>query len=156
VAIWKDVSAEMPSAKLTIIGDGPEKGRLLKLIERENLEENIAVTGFVDEKRKFEIMRKSALLLLPSYYESWGVVIAEAMSLGLPVIVYDLPALQSVWGKDVIYVPEGDRRTFGITVKKLLSDPRLRSELSRRGLKRSRDYLWSDIATYEANAIERL
>jgi glycosyltransferase involved in cell wall biosynthesis len=156
VAIWKGVSAKIPNAKLTIIGDGPEKDRLLKLIEKEHLDNNITLNGFVDEKRKFEIMRKAKLLLLPSYYESWGIVILEAMSLGLPVITYDLPALRSVWGKDIIYVPEGDKRAFEITVVELLRDPQLRSQLSSHGLERSTDYSWINIATYEANAIERL
>lgn len=156
VAIWKGVSADISNAKLMIIGEGPEKGRLLKLIEKEDLGANIIINGFVDEQRKFEIMRKSALLILPSYYESWGIVIAEAQNLGLPVITYDLPAMKSVWGNDIICISEGDTRAFGTAVIELLGDSQLRSELSRRGRQRSRQYLWSNIAALEAEAIESL
>jgi glycosyltransferase involved in cell wall biosynthesis len=148
------VSAEIPTAKLVMIGDGSEKDRLTKLIEREGLTERITVCGFVEETTKFDLLRKSTLFVLPSSVDAWGIVVAEALSNGVPVIVYDLPAFRSIWGSNIIYVPEGDKRVFAETVVKLLHDAPLRSELSKNGLKRLRELLWVDIAKYEANAIE--
>jgi glycosyltransferase involved in cell wall biosynthesis len=155
VAIWKDVSALLPTAKLAIIGDGSEKDHLVEFIEKEQLQERITLCGYLEEER-FEVMRKSKLLLLPSYIESWGTVVVEAMSCGLPVIAYDLQELRMLWGSNISYVPTGDRKSFTETVVGLLRDANLRSTLSRQGLKRSTDFLWTDIAAYEANAIERL
>jgi glycosyltransferase involved in cell wall biosynthesis len=154
VRIWKAVSSEIPTAKLVMIGDGSEKDRLTKLIEREHLTKNITLCGFVEETTKFDILRKSTLFVLPSSVDAWGIVIAEAMSCGVPVIVYDLPAFRTIWGSTIVYVPEGDKRVFAETVVKLLEDAQLRSELSKNGLKRLRELLWVDIAKYEANAIE--
>jgi glycosyltransferase involved in cell wall biosynthesis len=156
VPIWKAVSSEIPTAKLVMIGNGSEKDRLTKLIEREHLTENITLCGFVEETKKFDILRKSKLFVLPSSVDAWGIVIAEAMSNGVPVIVYDLPAFRTIWEDTIIYVPEGDRQAFAKTVLELLRDPGLRSELSQNGLGRLRNLLWIDIAQHEANAIDSL
>jgi glycosyltransferase involved in cell wall biosynthesis len=155
VEIWKDVCSKIPAAKLAIVGDGPEKDHLIELIQHEHLQDRVTFFGYLGEER-FDIMRQSNLLLLPSYLESWGTVVLEAMSIGLPTIAYDLRTLRSVWGNDVLYVSEGDKRAFGSAVVELLNDPEVRSEFSHRALKRSKNYLWSTIAAYEANAIDQL
>jgi glycosyltransferase involved in cell wall biosynthesis len=155
VAIWKDVSALIPSAKLAIIGDGSEKNHLLELIEKEQLQERITLCGYLGDER-FEIMRKSKLFLLPSYLEAWPITIVEAMSCGLPVIAYDLQELRALWGRNVSFVPIGDRVSFTKTVVELLLDPELRLQFSRCGLKQSIGHLWTNIATYEATAIGSL
>jgi glycosyltransferase involved in cell wall biosynthesis len=156
VAIWRDVCSRMPDAKLAIVGDGSEKDRLINLIEAEHLTGNITLCGFVEEKRKFEIMLSSTLFLLPSYADDWGIAILDAMSCGLPAIVYDSPALRTVWGDDVAFVPAGDTASFGQTLLRMLRDPQLRAELSSVGLRRSVQYSWTNIAAEEAEAIESL
>jgi glycosyltransferase involved in cell wall biosynthesis len=156
VTIWKTVSDEIPTAKLAIIGAGSEKDRLVKVIDEARLNKNIVLCGFVDDKKKFEVMHRSKLFLLPSYVDARPIAIIEAMGCGLPVVAYDLPALRPIWGQDVLYVPQTDTGAFAATVIKLLEDPRLRSELSRRALRRGNTAsTWKDIAAYEANAIER-
>jgi glycosyltransferase involved in cell wall biosynthesis len=156
VAIWGDVSSRMPDAKLAIVGDGSEKDQLTNLIEAEHLTRNIVLCGFVEEQRKFEIMIRSKLFLLPSYADDWGIAILDAMSCGLPAIVYDSPALRTVWGDDVTFVPAGDTASFGQALVRLLRDPQLRAELSSTGLRRSAQYSWTKIAGEEAEAIESL
>jgi glycosyltransferase involved in cell wall biosynthesis len=156
VAIWKLISDKIPAAKLAMIGIGSDKDDLISLIERDRLSKNIMLCGFVDEKKKFEVMQRSKLFVLPSYVDAKPIAILEAMSCGLPVIAYDLPALKSTWGQDMVYVPQGDTESFAKTVFDLLEDPQKRLVLSRRGLNRSKDArTWEDIATYEVNAIKR-
>jgi glycosyltransferase involved in cell wall biosynthesis len=156
VTIWKDVSTRMPSAKLAIVGDGSEKDRLTSSIEAEHLTCNVILFGYVEEQRKFEIMLSSKLFLLPSYADDWGIAILDAMSCGLPAIIYDSPALRTVWGDDVTYVPAGDTASFGRTLLRLLQDQQLRAELSSIGLRRSAQYSWTKIAAKEAEAIKSL
>lgn len=156
VAIWKEVVVELPRAKLAIVGDGSDRDRLVRLTETEHLQENIALCGFVEESRKFEILLNSKLFLMPSYADDWGIAILEALSCGVPAVVYDFPALRSIWGNDVTYVPAGDTKSFAQTVLRLLHDPLRRSELSSTGLKRSTQYLWSNVARDEGDIIENL
>jgi len=156
VAIWRYVSSRMPDAKLAIVGDGSasEKDRLINLIEAGHLTHNIMLCGYVAEQRKFEIMLSSKLFVLPSYADSWGIAILDAMSCGVPAIVYDFPALRTIWGDDITYVPAGDTASFGRTLLRLLRDPQRRAELSNIGLRRSAQYSWTNIAREEAEAIE--
>jgi glycosyltransferase involved in cell wall biosynthesis len=156
VAIWGDVCSRMPDAKLAIVGDGSEKDRLTNLIEAEHLTDNITLCGYVEEQRKFAIMLRSKLFLMPSYADDWGIAILDAMSCGVPAIVYETPALRTVWGDDVTFVPAGDTASFGRTILRLLGDPQLCAELSRTGLRRSAEYSWTNIAREEAEAIESL
>jgi len=155
VEIWKDVSAKIPGAKLAIVGDGPEMGWIAKRIEKEGLEEHIALFGYLEDER-FDVMHSSKLFLLPSYAESWPIVIIEAMGCGLPVVAYDLPELRTVWEDEITYVPKGDRDSFKQSVLSLLENPRLRSKFAENGLKLSKRYLWRFIAECEADAIERV
>ena len=71
-------------------------------------------------------MLSSKLFLLPSYADDWGIAILDAMSCGIPAIVYGTPALRTVWGNDVTFVPAGDTAWFGRTILRLLGDPQLR------------------------------
>jgi glycosyltransferase involved in cell wall biosynthesis len=156
VAIWRIISDKIPSAKLAMIGIGSDKDHLVSLIERDRLTKNIILCGFVDEKKKFEVMQRSRLFVLPSYVDAKPIAILEAMSCGLPVLAYDLSALKSIWQQDIVCIPQGDTASFAKTVLELLEDPQKRLVLSRRGLNRSKDArTWKDIATYEVNAIKR-
>jgi len=140
---------------LAIVGDGVEKNRLVKLIKNEGLDERITLCGYLQQER-FAVMLRSKLFLLPSYAEAWPLVIVEAMSCGLPVIVYDLAALRNVWGNDIVYVPKGNEALFTKTIVSMLDDPELRSTLSQNGSRRSRDYLWGSIAQSELDSIASL
>lgn len=156
VTIWRTISDEIPAAKLAMIGIGSDKDLLVSLIKRDHLMKNVVLYGFVDDQKKFEVMQRSKLFVLPSYVDAKPIAFLEAMSCGLPVVAYDLPALKSTWGQDIAYVPQGDTQLFAKTVLELLEDPQKRLTLSRRGLNRSKDArTWKDIATYEINAIIR-
>lgn len=69
---------------LFIIGDGPEQNNLRKLIQICNLEENITLTGYV--ANPFNQYRQANVLLVPSRFEGFGLVIIEALYNGIPVI----------------------------------------------------------------------
>jgi glycosyltransferase involved in cell wall biosynthesis len=73
--------------KLTIIGDGPEKCKLLKLIEEYNLEDIVEILGYSDDPYRF--IRNSDLFVLSSRYEGFGNVLVEALASGLRIVSTD-------------------------------------------------------------------
>ena len=75
-------------AYLLVVGDGPLKKKLLKIISDLNLD-NINILGFKNQKELKFYYSLADTLILPSDYETWGLVINEAMSAGLPCIVTD-------------------------------------------------------------------
>lgn len=72
-------------ATLTIVGDGPEK-RVLMQMQTEKAARLTTWVGRIENHRVCEFMAAADVLVLPSKYEPWGLVVNEAMAAGLPVI----------------------------------------------------------------------
>jgi glycosyltransferase involved in cell wall biosynthesis len=82
------------SAKLTIVGDGPEHSDLRAFSESLNIAEKIEFTGAVDNVAPF--LEKCHALVLPSYSEGIPRVVMEAFAAGVPVIATDLPGIRQL------------------------------------------------------------
>jgi len=79
---------------LAIVGRGPWKSDIEKLIYKYNLSKYIHLIGFLNQYEDVLMqILKSKFLILPSLYESDPLVIKEALSLSVPCIVSDIPAL---------------------------------------------------------------
>lgn len=61
---------------------------------------------------KYGLFRGAHAVLAPSEFEGFGLVPGEAMSMGTPCVVYDLPVLREVYGDRLVYVPHGDRAAY--------------------------------------------
>jgi len=125
INIWRYVVNKYPEARLLIIGDGPGEivARMKDMITRLELNENIELIGPVYNMReKFSLLANSKLFLLPSHEENWAIVIGEALAVGLPVIVYDLPEIRDIWKNNVLWVAKGDTVAFARKIISLLSN----------------------------------
>jgi glycosyltransferase involved in cell wall biosynthesis len=72
--------------KLVIAGSGPEYSRLKKLVSSLGMQEQISFYGQADRDEVLRLMQESDCFVLSSTFETFGVVVIEAMSCGLPVI----------------------------------------------------------------------
>jgi glycosyltransferase involved in cell wall biosynthesis len=152
IDIWHRVVKACPKAKLLIIGDGPGDvvARMRLMITKLGVTENIEMVGPVyDVKEKFSLLARSKLFLLPSYEENWAIVIGEALTAGLPVVVYDLPEIRRIWGEHVSWVSKGDKRSFAEEVIKLLSNEEYYQTYVGRGANFMKQFDWDSIAEKE-------
>jgi glycosyltransferase involved in cell wall biosynthesis len=78
------------AAKLLILGEGPERGRLNTVIRDLQLEADVELAGFAPNP--FAYMRRAAAVVLSSRYEGFGNVLVEAMACGTPVVSTDCPS----------------------------------------------------------------
>src|SRR5699024_360072 len=77
-----------PNARLYILGDGPLKHQLNKLIESLNLSEHVFLMG--QKRNPFNIMKDCELFVLPSYYEGQSMVLLEALTVGIDILASDI------------------------------------------------------------------
>ena len=86
--LFKKLNKQYPDWILHIVGDGDEKEKLEKFVEEESLKDNVIFHGFQKKDYIDSLYHKSSIYLMTSYTESFGIVLIEAMSHGLPCIAY--------------------------------------------------------------------
>lgn len=78
----------------TIVGEGPERGRLEKLVRDLGLGEKIRLPGYCNDVTPY--LHEADLGVIPSRWEGFGLVAVEALSTGLPLVASDVPGLREV------------------------------------------------------------
>jgi len=115
---------------------------LVRLVGELELEGRVSFTGYMPDADLVKLYNASALLVLPSFSEGFGLPVIEAMACGLPVAASARNSLPEVVGDaGLLFDPlVGAEMTSAIA--ELLEDADLRAELRRRGLERARHYSW--------------
>lgn len=122
VYVCKKLTPLVPNFRAVMIGVGPELARLKAQIAHEQLP--IELAGYVDDRTKFDLVSRSQLFVFPSAEEGWGIAIAEALSVGTPVVAYDLPVYASVFGEHVHVTPLKNQAVLAETTQRLLAQYR--------------------------------
>jgi D-inositol-3-phosphate glycosyltransferase len=97
-------------------------------------------------------------VVMPSHYESFGMVVLEAMACGTPVIASNVGGLAStvVHEHTGLLVPVGDVTAFAQAMLRLLSSPDLQRTLRRAGLERAGAYAWPHIVERNMQLYQQL
>lgn len=90
---------------LYIIGDGLLKGELIQLSRELGIADQVIFTGFL--KNPFLLLKECDCFVLPSIYEGQGLVVLEARCVGLPIIVSNYGAVESVLLDDQQFILKG-------------------------------------------------
>lgn len=151
IKIWRIVCNEKREARLCIIAGGLPSivEKVDAAIRENNLRDNIELAGFRQGDEKFTMLKSSKLFLCPSYYESFAIVIAEAMACGLPVIAYNLPIYNDIYGTNITTVPLGDIDKFADAVLNLLNNSNLMKIFGAIGKKFVQQYDWNSVSKIE-------
>lgn len=81
-----DIVAKHPHWTLTLIGDGPEKVRLIEKTKTLRISERVHFTGTMDQKKLWQTIADHNVFVLNSSFESFSYQVVESMALGVPVI----------------------------------------------------------------------
>lgn len=144
IAAWQLVHQRHPDWWLDIYGEGELQELVETLIASAgaNIELHSPVSNI------FSCYRNSAILLLTSLYEPFGLVLPEAMSCGLPVVAFDCPygpADIITDGIDGFLIKDRSVEDFASTVCQLIEDQELRRRTGEAGIQSSRRYSAGDI-----------
>lgn len=121
VAAWPTITEAVPWARLHLTtGAAPHPG--------------ITQHGHLSADEKWDLLTSSEVAVSPNRFgESFGLVVAEALACGTPLVMSDLPAFRAVAGKAAVAVPPGDPDALAAAVTALLKDPIERERLSTSG-----------------------
>jgi len=87
--LYKKLIKDYPDWTLDIVGDGKERENIEEFISKNELEDKVTLHGFLGKDEIDKLLDKSSIYLMTSYTESFGIVLIEAMSHGVPCIAYD-------------------------------------------------------------------
>jgi len=87
---FAQLRARMPSARMTIIGRGPEEQRLRAMAVQLGVASDVDFLDWQPQKELFGIYDDHDLMVFPSLHDSGGTVVLEALSRGLPAMCLDL------------------------------------------------------------------
>ncbi len=88
IEVFEGVYKRNPDAKLHIVGDGADREKVEALIREKGLDGAIVMHGFRDKKYIYDLLPKTSLYVMTSYTESFGLVLLEAMSCGIPCVAF--------------------------------------------------------------------
>jgi glycosyltransferase involved in cell wall biosynthesis len=106
----------------------------------------VRIPGLIDHSDMPAVYSAAGALLFPSYYESFGIPLVEAMACGCPVITSTAPACPEVVGDAALLVDPDDIEGLTAAMTRLLIEPGLSEDLCTKGLARSRDFSWHESA----------
>ena len=127
--------------ELLVIGDGPERGALEGTAQQASLAGRVRFAGRLVGSQLDAALAESSVVVVPSLGgEVFGLVVAENMARGLPVIASDLGAFVEVVGDGGLTFRTGSAAELAREIARMLDDPTLAARLAQRGRERALEF----------------
>ena len=155
--IYSVLSKKYPDWTLDIIGDGAEKEVLKQYIKEHNLTDKVTLHGFQGKDYIDKILNKSSIYLMTSYTESFGIVLIEAMSHGLPCIAFSSAegAKELIdSGRNGYLIKNRNYSAYIQKVDDLINDLEMRKKIGKNGRKSIHKYRGEEVIKKWINIIE--
>ena len=151
---------KFPKLNLWIIG----KGNVLyikhikNLVNSKKIGNRTVFWGFVSLEKKFELLKKSHLLINPSIREWWGLVNIEANAMGTPVVAYNSPGLTDSVKDNVsgILCKKNSPEEMAQVVEELLKNSKKYKKLQKKSIKWSKKFTWKGSQKLSIDLIEKI
>jgi glycosyltransferase involved in cell wall biosynthesis len=132
--------------RVKIVGEGDLRSALEAEVVRRGLSDIVTMPGALHGAALEAAYENADLFVLTSVSESFGLVLIEAMTKGLPIVSVNIPAVRNVVidGKNGLLV-DANPEALAIAIHGLLNDERLYAAVSSSNLVRARQYDWATI-----------
>lgn len=132
IELFRLVLKHCPNTKLYVVGDcdgAYAQGIVQAVRQDKDISGSVVFEGF--QANVTDYLKNADVMLMTSLFDGWGCVFAEAYSVGIPVVCYDLPYSDAVRNRDgVVAVPQKDRQSAADAVVKLLTDQQYYHQMS--------------------------
>jgi len=108
--------------------------------------QDIIFMKYVDENKKWELLKNAEVFVFPSFYEGFGMPVLEAQKMGVPVVASNTGALPEILGDSALLVNPNNSDEISEAIYKALSDEYLSNELVRKGYENVKRFSWPNCA----------
>ena len=147
VRAFESLADRYPDLRLLVIGDGSERDAVDTLSPPAR--SRVEMLGRVGDDGLASYLRAADVYIGPATGgESFGIVLAEAMAAGRPIVASDIAGYRDVArdGQEALLVTPGDPSALEAGVRRLLDNAALAKSLGERGALRAREYDWDTVA----------
>jgi glycosyltransferase involved in cell wall biosynthesis len=137
------VNKVYPRTKLVITGKNALYQKSLKKIaEHTGIEKNIIFTGFIERDCLWALVKKSDFICYPSEDEGFGLPIVEAIELGKPIILSDIPVFREIAKDFALFVNQNSVRSIARGIIELKSKKLLQKSLIKKSSYKKNFFSW--------------
>lgn len=132
------IAADRSDARLVIVGDGPERPALQRLVQTLGMQRRVELTGALDARATRERMAHASVMALPSVRESLAGAYLEAMSLGVPALGTRGEGIEEhiEHGVNGVLVPPDNEAALHAELRALADDPARARQIGEAGRRR--------------------
>lgn len=149
ISIFASFKKEFPDWRLNIVGGGSLENTLKALVKEKGLEDSVTLHGYRDKKYIDQLLEKSSIYTMTSLEESFGIVIIEAQSYGIPCMAFSSArgALEVIEdGVNGFIINDRDMDKYCMTLKRLAKSQELRESLGKKGRENAEKYREENVA----------
>lgn len=135
VRSFKKIVEEYPTAKLYIIGDGPERNNIYREVQKLGLEKSVNFVGMVPNDSIPSFLSGADIIVVPSIVEASSISVLEAMAMKKPVVASDIPGIREITkkGANCILVKSKDTSQLANGILSLLKDKEKSEKIAQLG-----------------------
>lgn len=124
IGMMPNILLRIPSARLFVAGDGPDREALAKKIASLHLEQAVILVGKLPQEKLFEYIKASDIFVLNTAYEGFAHQLLEVMALGTPIVTTNVGGNEEILenGKNGLLVKHNDFEDFVQAIAKLHDD----------------------------------
>ena len=144
--------------RLVIAGDGRDREKFAGIIAGcpERIRRNIEIRGWVYGEEKAALLTRALMVVMPSRYETQGIVALEAMAAGKAIIASDIPELRYITHSGAgLSFKAGNARALANTMKTLAASDE-RKKMGLKGRDWVKDYTWDKVALEYESYLKRV
>ena len=141
------VAHTLPMVRLVVVGEAFWWDlRMKRSWDELTHKDRVVFTGRLDQPRLRSALGGAEALAFVSYFEGFGIPVAEAMRCGIPVVAARATSLPEVAGDAAVYCDPFDTGDIARALERVLSEPALRARLADLGIERSARFTWDRTA----------
>ncbi len=144
---FSHIRVNIPAARLTVAGSGPERSMLECLVTDLGLKGSVRFTGRLDNEMISMLYQEADVMINPSLVDNMPISILEALASGVPVVSTDVGGIPFLvtHERNALLVPPARPDAMAEAVLRVLNDPILASRLVDEGLKLAQEYTWPNV-----------